>query len=343
MNTTSDVCGTADDLASTVIPPVPLPADLSSALSARVSPPCAGPSAQAPPAPRSPQTCVAAVDLTRPTSLLPIAGDPPLALDAILEEDFLEILGEDPSQATVFGKEIHLGLAKRLEHISVNGLDNNSRKEILKKYLVPNNCTLIGAPLLNAEIKAALPEPTWRRDKGIEARQKQLAVAISCLSGIISTHIRAENKDESILKQLMDASRLICDIQHSDSMKRRHFALTSLKKDINEHLLQTKIDKYLFGANLSDTIKTAKTVSKSGADIKVTYNNKYVANKKLPQSQPSTSRALNWRAPPPGRRPLGPQRSRPPPAARRPAPPAPSSSTSRGPAPMPQPRRTRWQ
>ncbi|XP_049696451.2 uncharacterized protein LOC110383737 [Helicoverpa armigera] len=244
------------------------------------------------------------------------------------DDDLIDILGDDPTQITEYGKDIHTGLANRLNYLIVNGLDNDVRKELGKKHLIPANCPRIIPPILNAEIKAALPEVSVKRDKGIENRQKQLGTALACLSNIISTKMQEKDKDSALLKQLMDAAKLMCDTLHSDSVKRRYFALSSLKKDVNEHLAPTKIDKYLFGETLADTLKAAKAVTKSGADIKVTYDKN--RNHSLPantyQPQPSTSRGLNWKAPASTRRQSGPQRSRQPyPSAGTRAPPPPTS------------------
>uniref|UniRef100_A0A2A4J6X1 Uncharacterized protein n=1 Tax=Heliothis virescens TaxID=7102 RepID=A0A2A4J6X1_HELVI len=260
------------------------------------------------------------------------------------DDDLIDILGDDPTQITEYGKDIHTGLANRLNHLIVNGLGNDERKELVKKHLTPANCPRIIPPILNAEIKAALPEASVKRDKGIENRQKQLGTALACISNIISTKMQEKDKDSALLKQLMDAAKLMCDTLHSDSNKRRYFALSSLKKDVNEHLAHTKIDKYLFGETLAETLRAAKAVTKSGADIKVSYDK----NRNTTQPQPSTSRGLNWKAPASTRRQSGPQRSRqpyppagarapPPPTSRPPPPPhASSSRTSRN-----QPRSTR--
>lgn len=190
------------------------------------------------------------------------------------DDDVIEILGDDPTQATEFGKDIHVGLANRLSHFITNGLNSDARKELCKKYLVPANCPRMVPPLLNPEIKVALPETSMKRDKGIEGRQKQLATALACLSDVMTSRMKDKDKDSALLKQLMDLAKLICDSLHSDSAKRRYFALSTLKKDINDHLTQTKVDKYLFGETLAATLKTAKAVSKSGADIKFSYDKK---------------------------------------------------------------------
>ncbi|XP_059051519.1 uncharacterized protein LOC131846274 [Achroia grisella] len=220
-----------------------------------------------------------------------------------LDSVALDILGDDPSSVTEYGRDIHKELANRLQHIATDGLTKETRRELCSKYLIPANSTKFAAPLVNAEIKAALSEITIKRDKGIESRQKQLASAISGLAGVLNQELNSKDRDSSRLKTLMDVTRILCDIQHAESVTRRYLAMSTIKKDLREHLTNTKIDKYLFGENLSETLKTAKTVSKSGSDLKIkTQTRPYPQN---------TTGNLNYKAPVLARRQQqGPQRSR---------------------------------
>ncbi|KAL4710273.1 hypothetical protein ACJJTC_003553 [Scirpophaga incertulas] len=230
-----------------------------------------------------------------------------------LDSTILEILGEDPTISNSYGEEIHKDLAVRLEHVVTNGLTKELRKELCEKYLLPNNCKLINAPILNAEIKAAISDLTAKRDKNIEFRQKQIATAISCLSQAINSLISKNNAEPELIKILMDTERILCDSQYRDSVIRRNFILSSLKKDIKDQLQNTKPGNLLFGENLSEAIKAAKAISKSGAELK-TPAPKPQPSKKLYAPTPSTSRNnLNWKGPYPTRKQQNPPRTKEPP------------------------------
>lgn len=239
-----------------------------------------------------------------------------------LDPDMLDILGVDPTITKKFSTDINKDLASRFLHIVTLGLDKENRKQLMDKYLVPANCSHIGAPILNAEIKAALPDTVIRRDKAIEARQKGIAAAISCLGQTISTLLSDKSKNHELLKQLMDSSRIMCDIQYSESVSRRNFALYSLKKDMKEQLATTKIDNFLFGENLAETLRTAKAVTKSSTDLKME------APKKVKPQPTHATRGLNWKTGPGNRRaaPGAPRRPPPPPP---PAPGRPRPASSR--------------
>ncbi|XP_049880090.1 uncharacterized protein LOC126382123 [Pectinophora gossypiella] len=231
-----------------------------------------------------------------------VAENVPPAEPTALDEDILEILGEDPFTEIKYASDIRTELASRLKHTAQEGLKKDDRKSLLAKYPVPANCLHISAPQVNPEIKAALPESAQKRDKGIEAKQKQMACAISCLSDVINTQINSKDKNNEMLQKLMDLSRILCDIQHGDSATRRNFILSVLKKDMKEHLSNTKIDTFLFGENLLETIKSAKAVTKSGVELKLD-----VAGAKNTAKRTNTSapKSLNRKAPASARRPPG--------------------------------------
>lgn len=182
--------------------------------------------------------------------------------------EILEILGADPSVPQEYGPDINKDVATRFAHKATSGLDKEVRKDLIKKFLVPNNCTNVAAPLLNLEIKAALSEQVVKRDKAIEARQKQMAAGISALGKVISDKLCTKDKNNDLIKGLMEIGRIFYDIQHSESDARRNFALYTVKKDLKDQLSTTKIDKFLFGSNFTETLKTAKAVSKSSSDLK---------------------------------------------------------------------------
>ncbi|CAH2045580.1 unnamed protein product, partial [Iphiclides podalirius] len=175
--------------------------------------------------------------------------------------EILDILGVDPSVTLEYGADINKDVATRLTHIATMGLNKDMRKELVNKHLIPANSTNIAAPLLNPEIKAALSEQVLKRDKAIETRQKQIAAGITHLGKIISDQLNSKEMNNNLIKDLMDVSRIFCDIQHSESEARRNFALYSVKKDLKDQLSTTKIDKYLFGEDLGSQTAAGPTAT----------------------------------------------------------------------------------
>lgn len=224
-----------------------------------------------------------------------------------ITDEVMQLLGEDPTQKRVYGNDIQPDLAVRLQHMATSGLSKETRKELSDKYLIPANCTLIDAPLLNPEIKAAVSETVHKRDKGIEHKQKQIASAITCIAEALTLLISHEQNASptELIKLLMDAQKILCDCQNSDSLVRRNFILFNMKKEIKDQLQATKIDKFLFGAELAETLKAAKAITKTGDDMKPMPPKqpaKKVINPKVQKNH------LNWRAPPQSHRSKGTQR-----------------------------------
>ncbi|CAH0678097.1 unnamed protein product [Spodoptera exigua] len=209
----------------------------------------------------------------------------------MIDIEVLEILGIDPTAPKNYGNNIQKDVAVRLEHNAIEGLSRENRNQLLDTYLVPNNCKLIGAPVLNPELKAALSEQVIKRDKAIEAKQKVTAAAIACLGQVISLTISSKEKDTNLLRLLMDTSRMLCDCQHSDTLTRRNYVISSIKKDMKESLLSAKTDTFLFGDKLPDTLKAAKAINKSGAELKITTTPKPGPNEKTSELFKSTFRA----------------------------------------------------
>lgn len=244
-------------------------------------------------------------------SLLQLSADEAAAMEKEdhnqeLDETVMEILGSDPSTTSSFGKNIQKDLAVRYEFIATSGLTKELRKELLDSHLPPGNCKLIDAPSLNPEIKAAVTDVIVKRDKAMQAKQKQIASAISCLSEVITIILSQETKDPNILRLLVDTGRILCDCQHNDSVTRRNFILAVLKKDLKDQVQLTKIDSLLFGQELAETLRTAKAINKSGAELKSGPQPKTFSNKPKP---PPPNRNLNWK-PTPYRRPTAPRRTK---------------------------------
>ncbi|XP_063370673.1 uncharacterized protein LOC134658996 [Cydia amplana] len=281
------------------------------------------PTSDLPLTPQQAPTVQQAIPAVQDAPLLDTGESPEETGDVILDSTLLEILGEDPSLIQQYGKEIQNDLAKRLQHIATNGLAKEVRKELCDRYLPPSNCPLIDAPELNPEIKAAVSDAVMKRDKGIQLKQKQLGRAISCIAEALSSLMSKEDKDAPTIRLLMDACRLLSDNQNQDSVTRRNFILYNLKKDMKEQMQKTNIDKMLFGSELAETLKTAKSISKSGADLKLpTSSNRVSGPKNKPYTPQQYTGAhpkrnnLNWKAPPLNRRHQGSQRSREPASSR---------------------------
>ncbi|XP_041983252.1 uncharacterized protein LOC121736230 [Aricia agestis] len=178
-----------------------------------------------------PQTCYAAVEpqlevqINYDVNLLPSTSNiNETGENQGTNDDFSEILGEDPSTSVAYGPDIHKDVASRFTYIATKGLDKEARKNLVEKFQIPNNSKFIAAPKLNAELKAAIIDTAVKRDKSIEIKQCEIAAAISSLGTIISNEIKS-GSDKELIQSLMDMGRLLCDIQYNQSICRRSLIL----------------------------------------------------------------------------------------------------------------------
>lgn len=211
-----------------------------------------------------------------------------------LEDDILQMLGDAPKTEDPLGPPIHKDIANRWQEILAKGLQKEVKDQIMKLYSVPNNCDLLLAPTLNPEVKAAIREVMAKRDSALMYQQKQLGVAISALGTAVNSILLNETSKQKILKPISDACRILCDIHFHETKTRRHFVITSINTELKDSLVNTVRDNQLFGDNVTEKIKTAKSIQKSGEALKnvpkpAVHKNKFI-------NKQSTSKAnLNFK------------------------------------------------
>lgn len=140
-----------------------------------------------------------------------------------------------------------------------------------------------------------------RRDASLQAKQKQESIAIAALNQRIELIIAKESHTK-ILKPISDACRLLCDSYFTDTRTRRGFIISAIKPELKDTLSETKRDNLLFGENVSEKLKSAKTIKKSAADLKQIRNDKsniFNTNNFLKYNLIlPTSNRLNWKTMP---------------------------------------------
>ncbi|XP_060806451.1 uncharacterized protein LOC132903110 [Amyelois transitella] len=219
--------------------------------------------------------------------------------DSELDNEILVLLGSAPKIDNKFGKPTHKDLASRWQDILSKGLSKDEKDRLLNEYLIPENCDMLVAPSLNAEVKVALADNMVKRDSSLLAKQKQLSVAIAAINQAIEMTISKESHTK-ILKPLSDACRLLCDSHFSDTRTRRGFVISSINQELRETLTESTRDKLLFGENISEKLKSAKNIKRSAADLKQIKNDRYnIFNKNNFIKPNKNSKArLNWKTMP---------------------------------------------
>lgn len=209
---------------------------------------------------------------------------------AALDVEILEKLGEDPTSCSPEDTDFHPDLSRRWKVWLVSGIPKDVKVALLDKYSRKGPCQL-EAPGLNPEVGATLSEPAKKRDQHFADSQNSIGSALSALGSSISILI-SENEEEidklDLIEKLCDAGKLLTDLFHAESNARRAFISPTLNPQIKTIIDKSTADEWLYGSDLGEKIKAAKSIEKISNDLK----SQAPAKKTTPKPT-----SLNWKSP----------------------------------------------
>ncbi|KAJ8909299.1 hypothetical protein NQ315_011258 [Exocentrus adspersus] len=126
-----------------------------------------------------------------------------------LGDDILSLLGEDKTIEISFAAPLHPDVASRWTYILSSGLEEQSRDNLMEKYLSPENCPLLNAPTVNPEVKAAVQEAILRRDARLAHLQQQIGASLSAIGLALTSMLKNKDGDKQYIEMLGDAGRLL--------------------------------------------------------------------------------------------------------------------------------------
>lgn len=192
--------------------------------------------------------------------------------DVDISEDLIKILGKDPEQNPGENAVLHPALTSRWNHLLINGLEREEKLSLLNKYVLPSNCQAMAPPEVNPEILSILSPPNSNRDKNLQGQQTQLAKGLVALSKgmeVLLTNKRIPKEiKENLLEYLSDSGRILTDLQYNITMVRRNLISPSLSKSVKEAVEKTKPINFLFGTDLTEKVKEAKTLERTSKDLR---------------------------------------------------------------------------
>ena len=203
-----------------------------------------------------------------------------------LDLDVLSALGDDPTKNSEENVTLHSSVSKRWKHWLLNGITDDEREALLKKYPAPMD---FEPPKLNPEVSAFLLEAATKRDEYFVERQKLATSALAALGSAMNDVITDnEGVDKAdFVQKLNDAAKLINHMIYCQTESRKSFILPGVEKLNKQILSSSKTDEFLFGKNLKDRINEAKSIQKVGQSMK----------QSMTVTKPLQSRNdLNWRS-----------------------------------------------
>ncbi|KAG6461395.1 hypothetical protein O3G_MSEX012599 [Manduca sexta] len=229
-----------------------------------------------------------------PEDLLPDEVSPEVIAMPVPELDpqLLEALGDATDDTPIYGPDIHTSLAQRWLPILKKGIQAEAKTKLLKEYTIPDNCKLLKAPTLNAEISAAVTDLVRNRDKKLQAKQDQLGLGIAAINKAMSLLLTCDDKVQ-VTKMLSDGCRLLTDLHFNETQVRTKLVTPGLDKAFLSLIQDQDRDETLFGNKLPEKIRASKAIEKQGLQIKKVTN---------PKSSSSTVTRFqnqgNWSVPP---------------------------------------------
>ncbi|BES96112.1 Hypothetical protein NTJ_08923 [Nesidiocoris tenuis] len=215
--------------------------------------------------------------------------------DVILSDDCLKILGENPEQSKESSFKLHEAIVPRWKHLLTNGLAKEKLDAITNRYEYPSNLSLLAPPQVNQEIKTLLSKTELATDTRLEEKQMLEGKALCMLGSAVNVILKNQppipkETKEQLLTALTDCGQILTHLFHDESLIRRNKIKPFLNPSIRNRLDENPVSELLFGTNLSDQVRAAKTADNIGKDLKINY---------MSQMRPtsfSTNRQIGGRA-----------------------------------------------
>lgn len=185
---------------------------------------------------------------------------------------------------TVAGPPVHDLITKTWTPIFAKGLSKEIRLALSKKYPVPQNLQLAKAPMLNIEVRHAIPQTSAKRDEYQFATQGMVEAAVAAQAYLMAELLKPEEQWDAkrIFEAASDSGRLLSHVQHHISKARRALIIPMLTPSARYALDSSPIDKQLFGEQYLSKMREAAAADKLVKNL-TTFN--------APASRASTSTA----------------------------------------------------
>lgn len=184
-------------------------------------------------------------------------------------------LGEPASE---FGDPLRPCVANSFASLTSHDADKDKLDSWKKKYKAPENCKLLCAPKVNPEIWNQLPNKAKQRDFQLQHLQSNISMATVAIGKAVEEIMSEDPGQDSVLSYLMEGANILGCASRDMSIRRRHEIKQSINADFSGICgNSTPITEYLFGDNVTESLKTAKATAnvmralKPGDAKKFTY------------------------------------------------------------------------
>lgn len=162
-----------------------------------------------------------------------------------LNDEILQALGDDPSENKSEPLNLHSTVEKRWKHWFSNGIEEQEKEKMLKKYPGPSG---MEAPVLNPIVVAILQEQALKRDQHIFERQKYLVSVLSILGSATNDVLESVADNEisqfelEFIEKLDDPAKLVHHTIFDQTGSRKAFIYPGVDKKNKTLLEKSKTD-----------------------------------------------------------------------------------------------------
>lgn len=206
-------------------------------------------------------------------------------MDADMQEEILEILGENPETSKRAKIEINSSVQARWQYWCKSGVPEKEWEDLLKKY-EPEG--VFKAAELNPEVRATLKDTQLKRDGFYVKYQNLIGAALTSLGAAISLVIKESEEPVEVadlVRYIFEAGKLLSEVHCNQTQARKAYIEPGLPKETTDVLKQTTADGLLYGAELSTKINQSKTLAKVVKTMKSTDSSRFPQPKNFKQTQ----------------------------------------------------------
>lgn len=202
-------------------------------------------------------------------------------------------MGVNPERENPKGTPINKEIVLRWTSYLTEGLNNDTKQELKKKWAVPEDFPILNAPKINPEIQLLLNSTESTRDSIFSHIQNEIGLGLSAMGTALNKILDNDlsNIKDDVLPGLIDSAKLFAQAHFLLTQHRKHQIYPTLNTPMQKVARECHSDSVLFGKDFAEKCKSATVIKKSSMELKA-------SSKPADSVRPKQFRNdLNWKRP----------------------------------------------
>lgn len=205
----------------------------------------------------------------------------------------MDLLGLSPEQENPKGIPLNKEIMLRWSSYLHEGLSGEVKQDLKKKWVIPENFSILNAPKINPEIQPLLGSTESSKDSIFSHIQNEIGLGLSAMGASLNKLLDNDlsNVKEDILPGLIDSAKLIAQAHFLLTQHRKHQIYPTLNTSMQKVARECQSDSLLFGKDFADKCKSATVIKKSSMELKAVSKSSDTFQSK------QSGNNLNWKHP----------------------------------------------